>query len=100
MTKYRQMGNPPEMTPKEPNHYSWRDLPADPADGRKLFREMQEIQQKAGAKSWRFTVINDEFPHEIYPHGLYVEGWDEAVCGLTPFSWPTTPKERIADEPS
>jgi hypothetical protein len=79
-----------DREPKEPQSYSWRDLPADPKDGRKLFREMQEIQRKAGAKFWRYTVISDDHPHEIYPHGLYVEGWDEPPRVQAPFKWPMT----------
>ena len=79
-----------DPTPREPESYSYRELPNDPRDAIKLFQEMADIQRRGGATFFRYTIISPEHPKEPYPYGLYVEGWDKEPNVQAPFNYPLT----------
>jgi hypothetical protein len=41
--------------------------------------------RKEGVKQVRVTIVNDEYPHEPYPHGVWLEGWDDPNARMLPF---------------
>lgn len=47
--------------------------------------EVSDRWRKQGVKRARITLINDEFPHEPYPHGYWLEGWLDENARMLPF---------------
>jgi hypothetical protein len=41
--------------------------------------------KQKGVKQSRLTIINDEYPHEPYPHGYWLEGWTDENARMLPF---------------
>jgi hypothetical protein len=41
--------------------------------------------RQAGVKQMRTTLINDQYPQEPYPHGVWVEGWTDENARMLPF---------------
>lgn len=77
--------------------YSYRpELPDSREASKALWRELVDLQRKAGATWFRFTYFDDSFPSEIYPHGYYLEGWKERPRHQPKFDWPMTkPSQTI-----
>jgi hypothetical protein len=41
--------------------------------------------REEGVRQLRFTIVNDEYPHPPYPHGVWVEGWTDKRARMLPF---------------
>lgn len=72
----------------EPQNYSYRPLPATRQESKAVWKEMIEIQRKGGATFFRYTFFDDDHPSPIYPHGLYLEGWDSYPKDQGEFNFP------------
>lgn len=58
---------------------SEEDFQAGEAD--RIFEEWKSD----GVKQARLTLVNDEYLHEPYPHGVWLEGWTDAATRQLPF---------------
>jgi hypothetical protein len=38
-----------------------------------------------GVEQVRLTLVNDEYPHPPYPHGVWIEGWTDKHAFMLPF---------------
>ncbi len=73
----------------KPNFFSYVDLePRETFEAR--CHASIELQKADGATFARFTIVNDEFPKEPYPHGFYIKGWRERPAVQPPFDYPLT----------
>jgi hypothetical protein len=70
-----------------PDFRSYRPWPEN-FDGPALAREMADEQKAKGATFFRFTWFDAEHPSEVYPQGLYVEGWRVQPDEQPPFAFP------------
>lgn len=83
----------------EADMFSYRELPANPADCGALWREMGELMRERGATWFRMTIVSPEYPKPPYPDGLYLEGWMiepermEIPSRSAPFNFPLTAAE-------
>lgn len=44
-----------------------------------------------GVKQTRVTIVNDEYPNEPYPHGVWFEGWTDENARMLPFGHAESP---------
>lgn len=51
--------------------------------------------REAGVKQARVTIVNDEWPHDPYPHGVWLEGWTDEKARLLPFGEAESPDGPI-----
>lgn len=85
MTEYRVKPDFERPEPSAAKFHSHRDLPDDPRDAQALFIEMARSQHEHGARFFRYTIVSPKHPHPPYPHGLYVEGWENPHPVPIPF---------------
>ena len=87
------MDNLPEVAP---TMFSYRELPRDAAEFRRIHSEMIDTLKQAGATWFRTTAVSPVYPNPPYPDGLYVEGWKVAphlmpvLSKEAPFNFPLT----------
>jgi hypothetical protein len=50
----------------------------------------------SGVKHARVTIVNDEYPHDPYPHGIWLEGWTDENARCLPFGEAEKPGGAIS----
>lgn len=84
-----------ERVPIEPDWLSFHELPDSPEGWSAIYKKQRD-QWTGKVATVRVTYFNDEFPSDIYPHGVYFEGWTIDPAYMTPlgkqapFNYPLT----------
>jgi hypothetical protein len=68
--------------PSAATHFCYWTLD-DYSDEKRI--EVIDGWREKGVKQLRITIINDEYPHEPYPHGYWLEGWTDERARQLPF---------------
>jgi len=48
-------------------------------------QDLLERWRDEGARQMRVTIVNEQYPHEPYPHGVWIEGWLDSEAQMLPF---------------
>lgn len=74
----------------EPDFRMRSDLPdrVDPNATFGAWRKLCVAAEEARCEFVRLTIVDDEYPNEAVPDGLYVEGWLFRPEQQPPFTWP------------
>jgi hypothetical protein len=75
----------PDFVVPEPTAATFFCFMSEEEYHRGYFKAVLDGWHDEGVKQFRCTLVNDEFPHEPYPHGVYFEGWTDKNARMLPF---------------